>query len=351
MIPHKKYMQQAIALAQKGDRKVSPDPKVGCIIVKRGQVIGRGYQKAQGQEHAEIIALEQAQHKARDSIMYITLEPCSQWGKKAPCTEKIVGFGVREVVVGMRDPTKHIDGYEILKLRGIKTRIGILQDECVHLNEAYIKYSKKKMPFVTLKAGYDGKLSAAVEKSKIVKGKEIMKVIHTLRDEIGVSMMDFQSIKKENPTVDAKIVRGDDLMKLIIDPQLSISPKAKVMDKPDLVIIACSERAPKAKIKKFETMGVHFILTKTKNKMVDLKKVLKQVAKHGYNHVLLEGGPELTAAMLKEGFVDKVALFGSPKIVNETVEKISVKELGRDIPIQDFSIEKIGKNNLLISYL
>ncbi|MDO8481450.1 MAG: bifunctional diaminohydroxyphosphoribosylaminopyrimidine deaminase/5-amino-6-(5-phosphoribosylamino)uracil reductase RibD, partial [Nanoarchaeota archaeon] len=229
MIPHKKYMQLAVQLAEKGGRAVAPNPKVGCIIVKRGQIIGKGYHKEYGGPHAEQVALQEAGHKARDAIMYITLEPCSHWGKTPPCTEQIVKAGIHEIVIGSKDPNPLIKGYEILKLRGLKTRIGLLKEPCDRLNEPYFKFITKKLPFVTLKAGMtlDGKIATSKGKSKYITSPESLKRAHRLRDEIGFVMVGINTVLKDDPLLDARLVNGKDTIKLIVDSKLKIPLKAK----------------------------------------------------------------------------------------------------------------------------
>lgn len=357
LIPHKKYMQLAIQLAKRGGPAVCPNPQVGCIIIKRGQIVGKGYHSICGGPHAEKIALEQAKHKARDSIMYVTLEPCSHWGKTPPCTEEIVNAGIREVVIGMKDPNPRVSGYEILKLRGIKTRIGMLEEECEALNEGYIKYMKKRLPLVTLKAGMtvDGKIATSTGKSKYITGRESLRKVHELRNGLGCVMVGINTVLKDNPLLDTRLVRGNDPIKIIIDTDLKIPLKANVLRNPLTVIIACSERAPKAKMKKLENLGIRIITSKPKNKLVDLKKIMKTVAKMGYNNILLEGGSLINASMIKEKLVDRVMLFTSPKILGDDgkgfVGPLGIKELNKVIDIKDISLKKVGRDMLVEGYL
>ncbi len=356
MIPHKKYMQMAISLAKKGEN-VCPNPLVGCIIVKRGQIVGRGYHDVCGGPHAEKIALDQAKHKAKNSIMYVTLEPCSHWGKTAPCTEEIVNAGVREVVIGMLDPNPKVNGHDILKMRGLKVRSGMLEDECRKMNEGYTKYIKKRMPFVALKAGMtlDGKIATSTGKSKYITGKEALKNVHELRNRLGMVMVGINTIKKDDPKLDTRLIKGNDPFKLIIDTDLSIPLKSKVLKSPHLVILACSERSSKAKQKKLEALGVRIIRTKTKNKLVDLQKVMKEIAKMGYYNILLEGGAAINSSMLKEKLVDKVMLFTSPKIMGDDAKgfsgQLGVKDLDEVIEIKELITKKMGKDILIQGYL
>ncbi|MBD3164709.1 bifunctional diaminohydroxyphosphoribosylaminopyrimidine deaminase/5-amino-6-(5-phosphoribosylamino)uracil reductase RibD [Candidatus Woesearchaeota archaeon] len=357
MIPHKKYMQQAVNLAKKGIPDACPNPLVGCIIVKRGQVVGRGYHKECGGMHAEKAALDQAKHKARNSIMYVTLEPCSHWGKTPPCTEEIVKAGVREIVIGMKDPNPKVDGYEILKLRGLKARMGLLEEECKRLNEGYIKYMKKKIPFVILKAGMtvDGKIATSGGESKYITGKESLRKVHELRDSIRVIMVGINTVIKDNPLLDTRKVKGGETIKLVVDTKLKIPYKAKLLKNPLSVIVACSERAPKTKMKNLENMGVRLIRTKPKNNMVDLKQVMKQLARMGYYNVMLEGGSMLNAGMITAKLVDKVMLFTSPKILGDdakgVIGELGIKELKQAVRLKDVKLKKLVRDILVEAYL
>lgn len=358
MISHKKYMQLAINLAKKGGSAVSPNPMVGCIIIKRGQIVGRGYHKEYGGKHAERIALEEARHKARDSIMYVTLEPCSHWGKTPPCTEEIVNAGVGEVVVGMKDPNPKINGYEILKLRGIKTRIGVMEEECIKMNEAYIKYMKKKLPFVTLKAGMtlDGKIATSNGQSKYITGKEALKMVHQLRNDLGVVMVGINTVLKDDPQLDTRFIQGGiEPIKIIVDTKLDIPLKAKVLRKPEKTIIITSAKAQKQKLKKLQQMGAKIIIAKLKNKFVDMADAMKKVAELGIYNVLQEGGSLLNASLIKEGLVDKVMLFTSPKLLGNdakgVIGPLGIKELNHVITLKDISTRKVGKDILVEGYL
>jgi diaminohydroxyphosphoribosylaminopyrimidine deaminase / 5-amino-6-(5-phosphoribosylamino)uracil reductase len=356
LIPHKKYMQQAVALAKKGMGKTLPNPMVGCIIVKRGQIVGKGYHKEYGSNHAERNALEQAGHKARDSIMYVTLEPCSHWGKTPPCTEEIVNSGVREVIIGMKDPNPNVNGYEILKLRGIKTRIGVLEDECKKMNEAYLKFIQKGMPFVVMKAGMtlDGKIATVTGESKYITGKESQRYVHQLRNDLDVVMVGINTILQDNPLLDSRFVHGKDPVKLIIDTKLSIPLKANVLKNPSRVIIACSN-PPKSKVKSLESVGVRIINVSAKNGLLDLKKVMKIMANMGYAGILLEGGSSVNSSMIKDKLVDKVMLFTSPKILGDdgkgVVGPLGIKELNKVINVNNVSITKMGNDILIEGYL
>jgi diaminohydroxyphosphoribosylaminopyrimidine deaminase/5-amino-6-(5-phosphoribosylamino)uracil reductase len=210
MISHKKYMDIAIKLAEKGRGYVSPNPLVGCVIVKRGKIVGKGYHKKYGEAHAEINALKVAGKKANNASMYVNIEPCSHWGKTSPCTEKIVEAGVREVVVGMEDPNPLVDGYKELKFRGLKTRIGILRDKAKKLNEIYIKYIKTKRPFIILKLAMsiDGKIATSSGDSRYITSRAARKYVHQLRNDFDAVMVGINTITRDNPLLDSRLVKG-----------------------------------------------------------------------------------------------------------------------------------------------
>src|SRR3989344_9068684 len=143
-------MDLALKLAEKGRGTTSPNPMVGCVIVKRGSIVGKGWHIKAGGDHAEIMAIKSAGKKANNATLYVNLEPCSHWGRTPPCTEKILESGVREVIVGIKDPNPLVHGYMELKARGLKTKIGILEDEARKLNETYAKWIKTRKPFVLI---------------------------------------------------------------------------------------------------------------------------------------------------------------------------------------------------------
>ena len=201
MISHKKYMELTIKLAEKGKGLTSPNPMVGCIIVKRGRIVGKGFHKKAGMEHAEVLAIRDAGKKSVNSTMYIKLEPCSHWGRTPPCTEKMVEACVREVIIGMRDPNPLVEGYHELKFRGLKTKIGILEKEAKKLNEVFVKYIKAKRPFVILKVAMtaDGKIATKTGDSKYITGKEARTYVHQLRAEVDAVMVGLNKVVRDNP--------------------------------------------------------------------------------------------------------------------------------------------------------
>ena len=356
MISHKKYMAIALELAERGKGYVSPNPMVGCVIVKRGRIVGQGYHKKYGEEHAEVNALRAAGKKANNATMYITLEPCSHWGKTSPCTEKIVESGVREVIVAMEDPNPLVDGYKELKFRGLKTRIGILKEKASKLNEAYIKYMKSKRPFVILKVAMsiDGKIATSTGDSKYITSKEARKYVHQIRNDVDAIMVGINTIIRDNPILDSRLVKGKNPIKIIVDSTLKMVEKAKVLEDPSKVIIATTNSAPKAKIEKFQQKGVRIMIVKTKRGMVDLDELMKELAKSEIGSIMIEGGAQLSGNALADKIVDKMIVFTAPKIIGNglpPIRNLGIKKVNRALELKNISTSRIGRDFLVEGYL
>jgi len=352
MISHKKYMEIALQLAEKGKGYVSPNPLVGCIIVKRGKIVGRGYHKKYGEEHAEINALKSAGKKANNATMYVNIEPCSHWGKTSPCTEKIVEAGIREVIVGMEDPNPLVDGYKELKFRGLKTRIGILRDKAKKLNESYIKYMKTKKPFIILKLAMslDGKIATSTGDSKYITSRAARKYVHQLRNDVDAVMVGLNTITRDNPLLDSRLVNGKNPKKIIVDSKLRISERAKVLKDPSRVIIATTKKAPKKKIDKFQQKGIRIIVLNPKKDLVDLKELVKELGKSEIVSVMIEGGAELSGNAIKEGIIDRLLIFTAPKIIGNglgPIKNLGITKVNKAIKLKNISTKKIGKDLLV----
>ncbi len=356
MRSHKKYIELAIKLAEKGKGYTSPNPLVGALVVKRGQIVGKGYHKKCGCDHAEVIAIKDAGKKAMGGTLYVTLEPCSHWGKTPPCTEKIIESGIREVIIGMKDPNPIIEGYKELKFRGLKTKIGILEKECKKLNEPYIKWIKTKLPFVIVKAAMslDGKIATRTGDSKYITGGEARKLVHQLRAELDAVMVGINTVLKDNPQLTPRLVSGPEPIKVIVDSKLRIPPKANVLKNPTKAIIATSKKAPKTKIKQFQQKGVKVLIAPLKKGKIDLEKLMQELGRLEITSLMIEGGAELNADAIRSGIVDKVLFFIAPGFIGEglgAVGDLGIKKVDKKINLKNMSTRKIGKDILVEGYL
>ena len=357
MIPHKKYMEQALKLAEKGMGTTSPNPMVGCLIIKRGRIVGKGYHKKTGEAHAEVLALKEAGKKAKDGILYTTLEPCSHWGRTPPCTEQIVQAGIKEAVIGSKDKNKLVNGYQELKQRGIKTRIGILGHECDKLNEPYLKWIKTKKPFVTVKAAMslDGKIATKTGDSKYISGKEARTLVHELRSSLDAVMVGINTVKKDNPELTVRLTKGRNPVKIVVDTELKISENAKIIKKePTNLIIATTSKANKKKAKSLQQKGVRIIYAKAKKGHIDLPPLMKELGKHDITSIMIEGGAELNAEAIRSGIVDKILFFISPRMIGKglgAVGDLGINKVDKSIKLKDLDYKKVGKDILIEGYL
>ena len=356
MISHKKYMDLALKLAEKGRGLTSPNPMVGCIIVKRGRIVGKGYHRKAGAEHAEMLAIQDAGKKAMNSTMYINLEPCSHWGRTPPCTEKIVEAGVREVIVGMKDPNPLVDGYMELKFRGLKTKINILEREAKKLNEVYIKYMRTKKPFAIIKVAMslDGRIATKSGDSKYITSKEARDYVDQLRAEVDAVMIGLNTVVRENPDLSPKVDKGKDPMKIVVDSKLNIPKNCNLMKNPSKLIIASTSHASKGDITKLQQKGIKVIIIKSNKGMVDMQDLMKQLGKHGITSVMIEGGSELNSSAIKAGVVDKILIFAAPKIIGNglgAIGNLGVKTIDKAINLRNPVSKRIGKDTLIEAYL
>ena len=349
-------MDLTIKLAEKGKGITSPNPMVGCIIVKRGRIVGKGFHKKAGTEHAEILAINEAGKKAVNSTMYVNLEPCSHWGKTPPCTEKIVEAGVREVIIAMNDPNPLVDGFRELKFRGLKTKIGILEKEAKKLNEAYSKYMRTKKPFVIMKVAMslDGKIATATGDSKYITSKEARTYVHQIRTEVDAVMVGLNTVIRDNPELTPRLVAGKDPMKIVVDSRLKIPKGCNLMKDPSKLIIATTAKAPKNEIKKLQQMGVNVVVAKSVRDMVDLHDLVKQLGKHEITSVMIEGGSQLNSSALNAGIVDKALIFTAPKLIGNGVGAIGnlgITKIGKAIKLKNPVTRKIGSDLLIEGHI
>ncbi len=337
-----KYIKIALDLAKKAKGMTSPNPCVGAVIVKDGKVLGKGFHKFAGGPHAEIYALRQAGKKAEGATMYVSLEPCSRFGRTPPCTDAIIRSGIKRVVAAIKDPNplNNGRGLRILRTCGIKTAVGFLEAEAGEINEDFIKYITRKMPFVAVKVAQslDGKIATRTGDSKWISGDKAREFVHKLRSEHDVVMVGAGTVLKDDPLLTARI-------------------KGKRVKQPLRIILAGKASIPdKARI--FNSKGGEVVIAATKKKdgRVDIKALLKELAKRQITSVLIEGGGETVASALEAGVVDKVYFFIAPKIIGgrkatTSVEGEGAEKVGKAIRLKRMSFRKIGDDLLIEGYV
>jgi diaminohydroxyphosphoribosylaminopyrimidine deaminase/5-amino-6-(5-phosphoribosylamino)uracil reductase len=319
---HEFFMKKALALAKKGQGYTSPNPMVGAVIVKDGEVKGKGYHQAVGQAHAEVNAIEDAGARSKGATLYVNLEPCNHTGRTPPCTRKILEAGIKRVVVAMEDPNPIAGGgCFFLKQRGIEVLTGICENRAKKLNEAFLKYVNTKSPFVTIKcaATLDGRIATRTGDSRWVTGEKSRRYVHRLRHAVDAILVGIGTIHADNPNLTTRLgsKKGSDPVRIVLDTHLSISPDARILklDSNSDTILITGNSVSEDKKKKILKKGVRQIVQPVKDGQIDLKPLMVQLGAMGITSLLVEGGGRVIASALKSGIVDKALFFYAPKIL------------------------------------
>jgi len=350
MVEKEKYINQTFQLAKKALGKTSPNPLVGALVVKDGEVWGEGYHQKAGAPHAEINAIKQAGDKTKGATLYVNLEPCSHHGRTPPCTDCIINAEIKKVIVSMLDPNPLVCGKEELEKVGIEVEVGILEKEARKLNEIYIKYMTTHLPFVILKSAitWDGKITTK-DKSWIT-SDESKRLTHQLRSQVDAILVGKNTILIDDPLLTARIKGAKDPVKIIVDTNLEIPLKAKVLKNPKKVIIATTKSAPEHKIFILERLGVKVLILPKSKGMVEIIELMKNLGALEITSLLVEGGAAINATFLENGLVDKVIFIIAPKIVGNTQLSV-IGNLIELVRLKEVMVEKIEEDIWVSGYV
>jgi diaminohydroxyphosphoribosylaminopyrimidine deaminase / 5-amino-6-(5-phosphoribosylamino)uracil reductase len=357
MDTREKYMNLAFALAKKAKGKTSPNPMVGALVVKNGRIIGSGYHQRAGLSHAEIIALDQAGGKAQGATLYVTLEPCTHFGKTPPCVHRIIASGVKEVIIGMVDPNPKNNGkgIEILRQNKIKVQAGFLEEKLRDLNAVFIKYITRRLPFVTVKAGQslDGRIATRTGDSKWITSDKSRSYAHKLRSDFDAVMVGVNTVLRDNPFL-GPASEDKRLVKIVVDSRLSTPQDANIFSKASPVIIATLPSPPGQETanRKILAKKSKILEVKEKEGQVNLKDMMKKLAGEEIANILVEGGGTLIGSLFDEGLVDRVLFFISPKIIGgkdaiSSVMGQGIARVDRAIKLRQVSVKSIGEDFLV----
>jgi diaminohydroxyphosphoribosylaminopyrimidine deaminase / 5-amino-6-(5-phosphoribosylamino)uracil reductase len=354
-------MEHALDLARKGIGLASPNPTVGCVIVKDGAILGEGFHQYDWKDHAEIVALKQAGGRAHGATLYVTLEPCNHTGRTGPCTEAIIAAGVSRVVAAMEDPNPktHGTGFARLRAAGIEVESGLLDAEAQSLNEAFSHWITRRKPFVTLKSALtlDGQLalpkSRKSKKHDWITSEESRAEVHRMRHASDALLTGIGTILADNPLLTDRsgLERRRPLLRVILDTRLRLSPKSRIVQTSDddlLVFTAAPLRSPKAR--KLQNAGVELVQLKRGRDGLDLHAILKELARRDILSVLLEAGPHLNAAALSANLVNKLVLFYAPKIAGASQVPFVSSAIKTIPPMRVHSIRQFGPDVAIFAY-
>lgn len=354
------YMKRALELAKKGIGKVNPNPLVGAVIVKNGEIIGEGYHECYGEAHAERNAVKNAVKDVEGSTIYVTLEPCTHYGKTPPCVDLIIEKKFKKVVVGMLDPNPLVAGKSIEKLKnnGIDVVVGIMEEECKEINEVFLKYITEKIPFVLLKSGIslDGKIATVSGESKWITSKKSREDGHFLRNRLSGIMVGVNTIISDDPELTCRVKNGRNPIRIVVDTNLRIPLESKVVKNNDgRTIVATTKRADETKKKNLINLGVKIIEVSEKESRVDLKELMVKLGQESLDSILIEGGGTLNFSALKEGIVDKVRFYIAPKILGgenskSAIAGIGFSQLEEAVKLNNVTYRQIGDELVVEGY-
>ena len=333
---NKKYMRMAIELAKKGAGGVNPNPMVGAVVVKKGEVIGRGYHKFFGGPHAEVYALEEAGKEAEGATIYVTLEPCSHYGKTPPCAKKIIDMGIKKCFIGSSDPNPKVAGKDVamLKEAGIEVVENVLKEECDEINQVFFKYIKTKIPYLFVKCGItlDGKIALSNGISKWITNSISREKVQYYRNKFMGIMVGINTVLTDNPSLTARIENGVNPFRIIVDPNLQIDENCKVVknneDEKTVIITSqknlFTEDAENTEIqikqkRLAEENKVKFIFID--GEKFSFRKMLEEIGKAGIDSILLEGGETLISLAFEENAIDGGEIFIANKILGDSSAK------------------------------
>ena len=315
-----KYMDLALELAEKGRGYVNPNPMVGAVVVKDGEIVGKGWHKFYGGPHAEVYALDEAGAKAEGATIYVTLEPCSHFGKTPPCAEKIKKMKIKKCVIACLDPNPIVAGRgkKILEEAGIEVVVGVREKEAKELNKVFMKYITEKNPYLFLKCAItlDGKIATNERDSKWITNEKSREKVQFLRHEYMGIMVGINTLINDNPRLTARIENGVNPFRIVVDPHLRTPLESNFVNMADdnkSIIITSKENEKNDKIKELENKNVKIIYMEGFDFSVD--KILKKIGELKIDSVLLEGGSYLISKAFKENRIDGGEIFIAPKIL------------------------------------
>ena len=319
------HMAQALRLAKRGLYSTSPNPRVGCVIVRDGVVVGEGWHQRAGEAHAEVNALQQAGAAARGATAYVTLEPCSHHGRTPPCTEALLAAGIGRVVAAMADPNPLVAGRGLAQLQaaGVAVDVGLMADEAHELNIGFVSRMTRQRPWVRLKAAasLDGKTALQNGESQWITGPQARQDGHCWRARACAILSGIGTVRKDDPQLN---VRGVDTprqpLKVIVDSRLELSPAARLLEVGNVLLVSAGQAVAEVAdtAAALRERGAEILELPDGKGRVDLHALLHELARRGLNEVHVEAGSRLNGALLAAGLVDEVLLYLAPCLLGDT---------------------------------
>ena len=354
-----KYMQRAINLAERGRGWTSPNPLVGCVIVKNGKIVAEGYHEKIGGWHAERNAILNSNADITGATAYVTLEPCCHHGRTPPCSNLLIERGIKKVFIGSRDPNPLVSGKGVKQLRtaGVEVVEDFMREECDKLNPIFFHYIQTKRPYVLLKYAMtaDGKIATSTGESKWITGETARAKVQETRHQYSAIMVGVETVLADNPMLNSRIPNARQPVRVVCDSQLRTPLDCQLVQTANeyrtVIATVCEDLQ---KIEQYRPLGVEVLVCKAKNKQVDLDDLLQKLGEMQIDSLLIEGGSSLNFSALESGVVNRVHCYIAPKLVGGKQAKTpiggeGIGDLSQAVKLKLVSMEMVGED-ILIDY-
>lgn len=359
----RKYMERALSLAAQGRGRTSPNPMVGAVLTKKGTIIGEGYHAYAGADHAEVVALKATKETASGAVCYVTLEPCTHYGKTPPCAEALIKAGVTRVIVATYDPNPLVAGAGVRRLREaeIRVEVGLLQEAASRLNEAYCKYIRAREPFVVLKAALslDGKLATRTGDSQWITGEGARRRVHEMRDTVDAVVVGIGTVLKDDPmlTTRLEVREGRDPLRVVVDSRGRLPLGARLLRTGSRSpLVAVGPRIPPRRLHRLKEAGAEVVVLPEGEGGLSLRDLICELGRREITSVMIEGGGKLATSALQAGLVDKLILMLAPILIGgkkapTLLRGDGVEKLAEALHVSQLSVERVGQDLILEGYV
>ena len=352
-------MREALRLAARARGHTAPNPMVGAVIVRGGRRIAAGLHTRAGAPHAEIRAIERARGETRGATLYVVLEPCGHWGRTPPCVEAVLAAGFRRVVVGMRDPDRRTAGRSLarLKRQGVEVTVGVEEEACRELNRGFLSRVVRARPYTHLKLAstLDGRIATRTGESRWITGEAARAYVHRLRRGVDALAVGSATVLADDPALTART--GGRVVhrpaRVVVDSRLRTPVDARLVrsSRSGEVVLLAAPDAPMARRRRLERAGARVVTVASRGGHLDLRAAWRALARLGTNELLVEGGGELAAALLRAQLIDELHLLLAPRLIGgdgrPVLGSLGVERLQRAVDLSDLEVRRIGRDLLL----
>ena len=350
-------MSLALEEAAKAKGSTAPNPMVGAILVREGEIMARGYHRRAGMPHAEVEALAKLNGSAEGMTMYVNLEPCSHYGRTPPCVDRLIEAKVARVVVGIRDPNPRVNGEGLARLRaaGIEVTTGVLAEACTKLNAPFLVYIQQKRPLVQLKIAMslDARIATRTGDSRWLSSPDALRWAHQQRAEADAILVGAGTLIADDPSLTTRLVKGRDPLRVVLDSQLRAPLSSKIYQAPLAAgtIVCCTQAASEERRAALEAQGVRvFVVAAQEDCRCSLRDTLELLHKLECLHLLVEGGGAIHGAFLQAGLVDRLSLVLTPWLLGATARP-AFDFVGADRLVDALHLEKMHTSTLGVDIL